>query len=86
MRTLSDLIAGALDGEIICNIGQIDKPTARALDKLVRGGKLAKWRGHWYPIAGANFGMGPLKTCWGIPAYLNCPAVSNPSSLNRIEA
>lgn len=60
------IIDKALAGEVICNIGQVDKPTARALDKMWRAGTLLKWRGFWYPVAGASYGIGPLKTCWGL--------------------
>lgn len=56
----------ALSGEVVCNIGHVDKPTVRALEKLVRAGTLVKWRGHWFPVAGASFGIGPLKMCWGL--------------------
>lgn len=82
MRTKDEIIAEALNGAVICNSGQCDKATVRALDKLVKAGKLAKWRGHWYPCAGANYGIGPLKSCWGLPAYLTSPFVSAPSPLN----
>lgn len=60
------IIDKALDGEVVVNIGQVDKPTTRALDKMVRTGTLLKWRGYWFPVAGADFGIGPLKTCWGL--------------------
>lgn len=86
MRSKDEILAEALAGEVICKIGQLDAGTVRALDKLVKAGTLAKWRGHWYPTAGANFGIGPLKSCWGLPAYLTSPAVSNPSPLNRSAA
>lgn len=54
----------ALAGGVVCNIGQLSKDDTRELDRLVRHGKLTKWRGHWYPVTGASWGMGPLKTCW----------------------
>ena len=82
-RPDQDIIAEAIAGEIICNTGQVSATAARQLDKLVRAGKLAKWRGYWYPTPGANFGIGPLKTCWGLPAYLASPCVSNHSPLNQ---
>jgi len=53
-------------GEVVCDTGQVDPLTRRYLDKLVRSGEALKWRGHWYPVAGAAFGIGPLKTCWGL--------------------
>lgn len=53
-------------GGILVNIGQLDKPTKRALDRLVKRGRIAKWRGHWFPFDGhPTYGMGPLKTCYG---------------------
>ena len=61
------LLEQALSGTVVCNIGQIDKPTEAALNKLVSTGRLAKWRGYWHPIAGAPWGIGPAKTCWGLP-------------------
>lgn len=85
-RPDSEIVAEALAGTIICNTGQVSPAAARQLDKLVQAGKLAKWRGYWYPTAGANFGIGPLKSCWGLPGYLDCPAVSNPSPLNVARA
>lgn len=64
--TTAEWIEIARKGDVIVNIGQIDKVTARALDKLVRKGELLKWRGKWYPVAGAPWGLGPDKTCWGL--------------------
>lgn len=81
-RPDQELIDEALSGQIICNIGQVGPQAARRLDKLVKAGHLAKWRGYWYPTAGANFGIGPLKTCWGLPGYLDSPFVANKSPLN----
>ena len=43
----------ALAGEVICNIGQIDPASKRALERLVRLGQLVKWRGRWFPVPGA---------------------------------
>lgn len=59
-------IPSAMNGNVIVNIGQIAPQTVRQLDKLVRAGTLVKWRGYWYPVAGASFGIGPLKSCWGL--------------------
>jgi hypothetical protein len=59
-------IPAAMNGEVIVNIGQIAPATERELNKLVRKGTLTKWRGKWYPVAGASFGLGPDKTCWGL--------------------
>ena len=36
-RPFEELIAKARNGEVICDIGQVDKATARKLDKLVPG-------------------------------------------------
>lgn len=86
MRNKDEIVAEALNGVVIRASGQLDKATTRELDRLVRAGTLAKWRGHWYPCAGANYGIGPLKSCWGLPEYLALPFVSNPSPLNRVHA
>lgn len=50
---------------VIANIGQIDKPDQRLLDRAVKLGTISKWRGRWFPEAGAPYGLGPLKTCYG---------------------
>ena len=60
------IVPAALAGEVIVNIGQIAPDTEKQLNKLVRDGTLLKWRGKWYPVAGASFGLGPDKTCWGL--------------------
>lgn len=62
-----DQLNHALEGEVVVNIGQVGPLSKAALDRAVRAGKLAKWRGHWFPIAGATYGIGPLKTCWSTP-------------------
>jgi hypothetical protein len=62
----SHVIESFLAGEVICDIGQVSMQDRRAMDCLVRSGGAVKWKGHWFPIAGASFGMGPLKTCWAI--------------------
>ena len=77
------IVPAALAGDVIVNIGQIAPDTEKQLNKLVRAGALAKWRGKWYPVAGASFGLGPDKTCWGLPEYLTSSLVSNHSPLNR---
>jgi hypothetical protein len=56
----------AMAGEVVVQIGQIAPSTVKQLDKLVRAGTLLKWRGKWFPVAGAAFGLGPDKTCWGL--------------------
>ncbi len=57
----------ALRGEVVCNIGHLGKLDVKLLDRAVRAGKLVKWRGKWFPVAGAPFGIGPDKTCWSTP-------------------
>lgn len=58
------IIPAALAGTVIVDIGQIAPETAKQLNKLVKTGTLIKWRGKWYPVAGASFGIGPDKTCY----------------------
>ena len=60
------IVPAALNGEVIVQISQIAPETVKQLDKLVRAGTLLKWRGKWFPVAGAAFGIGPDKTCWGL--------------------
>ncbi|HEX5321470.1 MAG TPA: hypothetical protein VFW46_20090 [Stellaceae bacterium] len=61
-------LAALLAGEKVeANIGQVRGAWKRALEKEVRAGRLAKWRGFWFPTAGAPHGIGPLKTCYGKP-------------------
>jgi hypothetical protein len=61
------IINAALDGRVIVDIGQVDASTKRFLNNMVKDGTLAKWRGYWHPVAGAPWGIGPLKSCWGLP-------------------
>ena len=61
---LADVLAGA---EVVADIGQVKGVWKKALDREVKAGRLTKWRGHWFPVAGAPWGMGPLKTCYGTP-------------------
>lgn len=63
-----DRLNAALGGQVIPDIGQVTPGEKRALDQAVRAGQLAKWRGKWFPVAGASFGIGPDKTCWGLPS------------------
>lgn len=58
------LVHRFLSGEVIVNIGQVDAPTKRLFDRWAKSGIALKWRGCWYPVAGAPFGIGPLKSCW----------------------
>lgn len=57
----------ALRGEVLVDIGQVGPLTRKALDRAVRAGKLVKWRGKWFPMAGASLGIGPDKNCWSTP-------------------
>jgi hypothetical protein len=52
--------------EVICDIGQVTKDDRRLLNRLVRAGTAVKWRGYWFPVAGASYGIGPIKTCWAL--------------------
>lgn len=58
--TTQEWIDGALAGDPVWSIGQITPVTARALDKLVKAGKLAKSRHSWC-------GISALKTVWHLP-------------------
>lgn len=61
-------LAALLAGEDVePDIGQVRGAWKRALNKEVRVGRLVKWRGYWYPVAGSQWGIGPLKTCYGTP-------------------
>jgi hypothetical protein len=68
---MSKFVDDALSGAVVCNIGQVTQADKRALDKMVKAGTLVKWRGHWFPVAGASWGLGPLKTCWGLPTVFD---------------
>lgn len=65
-ETAHDIVAAAL-AAVIPDIGQISHVDKLALGRAVRAGTLAKWRGYWFPHAGAPVGLGPLKTCYGSP-------------------
>lgn len=62
---LADVLAGL---DVIADIGQVKGVFKKALEKEVRAGRLTKWRGKWFPLAGAAFGLGPDKTCYGTTA------------------
>jgi len=75
--------------KVVVNIGQLDNPTKRKLDALARKGQIAKWRGYWFPIAGAPEGIGPLKTCYGLPPVHEAAKSAGPAAraeFNRIMA
>lgn len=59
---LRDVLAG---DDIIADTGQVNGVWKKALEREVRAGRITKWRGYWFPIAGAQVGIGPLKTCYG---------------------
>ena len=48
------------------NIGQITPEIAKSLNRLVRAGRLATYRGHWDTLL-PNCGIGPLKTIYALP-------------------
>lgn len=60
MVSTQEWIETALGGESVWNIGQIDDATARALNKLVKQGRLAKSRLSWC-------GISALRTVWHLP-------------------
>lgn len=66
---MRDFVSEALAGHVVVNIGQVTPEDRKALDREVRAGRLCRWRGRWFPTAGAPWGIGPLKTCWGTPAW-----------------
>lgn len=63
-EALREVLAGR---DVIPNIGQVKGVWKRQLEKEVKAGRLAKWKGKWYPVAGASWGLGPDKTCYGTP-------------------
>lgn len=62
-----DRLNAALEGEVIVQIGHVSPLEVKLLDQAVRAGKLTKFRGKWFPITGAKFGIGPNKMCWATP-------------------
>ena len=63
-EALADLLAGRA---VETNIGQVKGAWKRALAHEVKAGRLVTWQGRWYPVPGAPWGLGPLKTCYGTP-------------------
>ncbi len=53
---------------VIADIGQLSAADRAALDGAVKAGTLSRWRGRWYPVTGARYGLGPPKTCYGTAA------------------
>jgi hypothetical protein len=65
--TASHHLQRALSGDVVVDIGQIDKEERRALDRAVKRGEIVKWRGYFWPHRGhPTCGIGPLKTCYAI--------------------
>jgi hypothetical protein len=61
---MADFLALARS-RVVVDLGQLDGPALLALRRAVKAGEIARWRGHWHPVPGASFGIGPLKTCYG---------------------
>ena len=61
-KALADVLAG---NDVVANIGQVKGLWKCALEREVKAGRLVKWRGKWFPTAGAPYGLGPDKTCYG---------------------
>jgi hypothetical protein len=61
-EALRDVLSG---DDVIADIGQVKGVWKKTLDREIKAGRIVKWRGYWFPIAGAQFGIGPLKTCYG---------------------
>ena len=59
---LADVLAGR---DVVPDIGQVNGAWKAALTREVKAGRLVTWKGHWFPVAGAPWGIGPLKTCYG---------------------
>ena len=68
MLTRDQAVEIVESGQVIACIGQLDDGTRRELERLAKRGIIAKWRGYWHPVAGAPWGIGPLKTCYGVAA------------------
>lgn len=70
-RLLADVLAG---NSVIPDIGQVEGALKAALDREVKAGRLVTWKGHWHPVAGASWGLGPLKLCYGTAEARNALA------------
>lgn len=64
-KRLGELLAGR---RVECNIGQVTGRWKSVLEREVRKGRLVKWRGYWFPVSGASWGIGHPKLCYGAPA------------------
>lgn len=74
----NEILSRIVNGGVVVNLGRITDADQRALDRLARQGQIAKWRGHWFPVTGAAFGIGPLKTCYGTREYRDYVTSINP--------
>lgn len=63
-----DVLAETLAGRhCVADIGQVTGAWKEQLLSEVRAGRLVKWRGKWFPVAGSPEGIGPDKDCYGTP-------------------
>lgn len=68
MLTRSQVESALNADEVIVCIGQLSTEHKLALDLMARRGQIQKWRGKWFPVAGAPMGLGPDKACYGTAA------------------
>lgn len=69
MAISNEIMSQLQERGVIVNLGQLTAEDKRSLDRVVKRGQIKKWRGYWHPVAGAPFGIGPLKTCYGTVEY-----------------
>ena len=67
--TIETALRELAEGRPVINIGQLDKPTQRMLDRMAKRGEIGKCRGYWPYVL---YGYGPKKTC-----YLPTPPCKN---------
>jgi len=75
-HVLADVLAGR---KVIPDIGQVKGLWKQMLQAEVRAGRLVTWRGKWHPVAGAAWGVGPDKTCYGTPEMRDCLSEAVPA-------
>lgn len=76
-RDLNSFLTEIRDGGVVVNLGQVSPQVSKTLDRMAKAGTLTKWRGKWFPVAGASFGIGPDKTCWALSAtHAQIPSAS----------
>lgn len=68
--TLGHALAQIEERGAVPNIGQIDGVVKTDLERLVRQGRLRKYRGYWNTLS-PDFGIGPLKTIYLGPLAAN---------------